>query len=113
MDVSKLVDSTDTARSRCWKFQQNVRLEEGGTYSLMVEVFGTWRIKPFSKPLRIQICPKKGITSIFLFWGWDVSTINPRPGSAFLGIGDRITTDYKPQSSAIWKGNNRGQQRSP
>ena len=27
--------------------------------------------------LRIEICPKKVISPINLFWGWDVSTINP------------------------------------
>ena len=30
-----------------------------------------WRFWKFSHPLRIQICPEKGITPIFLLWGWD------------------------------------------
>ena len=37
-----------------------------------------------NQALRIQICPKKGITPIFLFWGWDVSTINPTLGARGL-----------------------------
>ena len=37
--------------------------------------------------LRIQICPKKGITPIFLFWGWDWDHQSySREGSGFLGI---------------------------
>jgi len=41
----------------------------------------------FKPSLRIQICPKKGINPTVLFWGWDVSTINPDlgKGSGFLG----------------------------
>ena len=36
--------------------------------------------------LRIQICPKKGICSIFLFWGWDWDDQSySREGSGFLG----------------------------
>ena len=27
--------------------------------------------------VRIQVCPRKGISSTILFWGWDVETINP------------------------------------
>ncbi len=39
--------------------------------------------------LRIQIYPKKGISPIILFWGWELSTINPtlsREVSGFLVV---------------------------
>ena len=37
--------------------------------------------------LRIQICPKKGISPIFLFWGWDWNPQSySREGSGFLGL---------------------------
>ena len=44
--------------------------------------FSSWKLSH-----RIQICPKKGISPIILFWRWDVSTINPTlgRGSGFLG----------------------------
>ena len=45
--------------------------------------------------LSIQICPKKVTCRLyFLFWGWDVSTINPtnfREGSGFFGICNEST----------------------
>ena len=38
------------------------------------------------KPLRIQICPWKGISPIFLFWGWDWDHQSySRERSGFLG----------------------------
>ena len=36
---------------------------------------GGWQLGLYPKdPF---VCPKKGIISTILFWGWDVSTINP------------------------------------
>ena len=39
-----------------------------------------------SMTLRIQVCPKKGIISTILFWGWDLHHQSySREGSGFLG----------------------------
>ena len=53
--------------------------------------------------LSIQVCPKEGISPTILFWGWDVSTINPtnfREGSRFLGWvtseASRVASDKNP-----------------
>ena len=41
----------------------------------------------YIQTLRIQICPKKGIISTILFWGWDLDHQSySREGSGFLGI---------------------------
>ncbi len=50
--------------------------------------------------LRIQICPKNpGISPIILFWGWDVSTINPtRSGGLWILRGTR-TMNNKNESN--------------
>ena len=46
--------------------------------------------------LRIQICPKKGICSIFLFWGWDWDDQSySREGSGFLGMNDNCKNNGK------------------
>ena len=37
---------------------------------------------------RIQICPKTGISPTMLFWGWDVSTINPTQSEGFWILRD-------------------------
>ena len=42
-------------------------------------------------PLRIQVCPKKGIISTILFWGWDLDHQSySREGSGFLGYHIRL-----------------------
>ena len=48
--------------------------------------FSLWRLKQVLS-LRIQICPEKGITPIFLFWGWDWDHQSySREGSGSLGF---------------------------
>ena len=43
--------------------------------------------------LRIQICPKKGISLIILLWGWDWDhQSHSREGSGFLGIVHKCQT---------------------
>ena len=44
------------------------------------EVDGFFFVQMSTQSLRIQICPKKGISPIILFWGCYVSTINPTLG---------------------------------
>ena len=44
---------------------------------------GSWN----DHSLRIQLCPKKGISPIILFWGWDWDHQSySREGSGFLGL---------------------------
>ena len=42
----------------------------------------------FTTTIRIQVCPKKGIISTILFWGWDCDhqSYSREGGSGFLGI---------------------------
>ena len=44
-------------------------------------IHGSFHADASLHTLRIQICPKKGITPIFLFWGLDGLTINPMLGT--------------------------------
>ena len=44
----------------------------------------------FGRPLRIQVCPKKGVTPTFLFEGWDWNPKNPILGRGLDSSGEFV-----------------------